>query len=327
MRRIEFSIIVLTYNATLSAILLTLQSLIEQEFDRFEIIIADDNSKEKYFTEIQNYFVDNNFERYKILDSIENVGTVKNYIRGIQLAEGKYIKPIGAGDFLYDKTILDKLHTFLEKNNAVCGFGLMEAYWKDKQYNIYKSNFRAPISINPYLNNDLHEIKKSIVFQGDYISGATLFGEKFFLLNYLTRIEGIVRFAEDIIQILILLDNEKISFINEKIIFYEMGDGISTKKNGIKGKPLMNIDHEEFWKYVGNHYINKELLKRCDIQIKLLNENSKIKKNILMIIKNRREFFNNQIRKMWRKNLKEKLSEGFLEKERFIDEVQKKANL
>lgn len=321
MSNIEFSVIVLTYNANLCAILLTLKSLVKQQFDKFEIIIADDNSVNNYYSQIQDYFLHNNFTRYKFLESNINVGTVNNYIKGIQAAEGKYIKPIGAGDFLYNDKTLKTIYNHLEVSKSNFGFGLMQAYYINDEFNILKNNFRAPIYINPYLNNDLKKISKNIIYNGDYISGATLFGTKEFLLKYLTQISNTVKYTEDIIQILVLMNNEDISFINEKIIFYEVGAGISTKKVVSKQKKLINYDHEAFWQYLSLQYKSKKILSRCNFQIKLINESNRIKKSLLILLTNKAEFLNNQIRKTWRRNRKEKVSEGFLKNEQFIYEI------
>lgn len=326
MKKIDLSIIVLTYNATLEAIMLTLQSIIEQEFEGFEVIIADDGSEYTYFTEIKEYLESENFKEFKILESKVNVGTVKNYIRGIELADGKYIKPIGAGDLFYDKTVFARICSFMRENECKCGFGLMVSYQKSDNSNFYKRTFKAPVSIRPYVKHNLEKIKRNVVFHGDYISGATLFGEKDFLLKYLFKIEGRVRLTEDVIQVLILLDNQEIGFLKYNIIFYEFGSGISTKKSNNTNQSHMSSDFERFWYYIQENYTSKKISRRSKVQITLLNETNRVRRNCLSLRLNNAEFLINQIRKYWKKQRRRIMKEGFLGNKRFIRKMKEREN-
>ena len=86
------SVVLLIYNNKLRPILMTLKSIISQKFNDFEIIVADDGSKEKYLIEIEKYLRDNHFEHFSFAPSDQNDGTVKNILRALENASGEVIK-------------------------------------------------------------------------------------------------------------------------------------------------------------------------------------------------------------------------------------------
>ena len=67
MYKYDFSVIVVTYNAIWDKLKLTLDSIIRQSFENFEIVMADDGSKEDVFDKVEAFFAENNFTRYRIL--------------------------------------------------------------------------------------------------------------------------------------------------------------------------------------------------------------------------------------------------------------------
>ena len=98
---IDFSVIVATYHASREQLERTFSSVLEQEQVEFEIIVCDDASEDNHFDWIKKFFHERQFERYELLGSTENLGTVRNMLRGLRLAEGKYAKLIGAGAVSY----------------------------------------------------------------------------------------------------------------------------------------------------------------------------------------------------------------------------------
>ena len=90
------SIVLLTYNSSIENIRKTLESIVPQSLNDFELIISDDCSsvdiREQVETLLHSYGISN----YKYIRQQSNVGTVKNLLSASKLASGKYIKPIGA---------------------------------------------------------------------------------------------------------------------------------------------------------------------------------------------------------------------------------------
>ena len=117
------SVVVLTYNSKLDDIEKTILSIIKQKGVNFEIIIADDGSKENYFNNIKEIFEKNSFQHYQFIGSEKNNGTCKNYYNAIEIAKGEYIKPISPQDLLYNDTTLCDWYHFVKENQIRVSFG------------------------------------------------------------------------------------------------------------------------------------------------------------------------------------------------------------
>lgn len=309
----KITVIILLYNNSLDSILLTLRSIIKQDFTDYEIILADDSSQKQYWDEIELFFKQHRFSEYHIIRNKQNVGTVRNYLNAANKASGKYLKPIGPGDFFYDKNTLLNIYNFLESNEYNFGFGLLKSYKRGADGFMYENDFTAPIDIKPYVNHKYKKVKKNIVLKGDYICGATMFGEKEFIIDYLKKIVGSIRLTEDLMQVIVALDEKPIPLLNEYILFYEVGTGVSTKTKSDNKKDPLTVDQELFWNHIKNNYRNDPtLLNRADSLLKVYNSKGKIKKNIIMIIYDFPGFCLKTIRKYQRNKNGSRIREGFL---------------
>ncbi|HIF9315345.1 TPA: glycosyltransferase [Photobacterium damselae] len=108
-----FSIIIPMYNSELY-ILDTLKSIIDNEYDNYEVIIVDDGSIDSSNNIVKSYINENNFDNFKLLKQ-KNQGpnVARNY--ALEYARYKYILFIDADD-LFTKNALDIL-SFYVKNN------------------------------------------------------------------------------------------------------------------------------------------------------------------------------------------------------------------
>ncbi len=247
---IIFSIIVLSYNNSLQQILLTVKSILFQSLKNFEIIFADDASNRYWGKEIKKYLEKYDFNNYFFSPSDKNLGTVKNILRSLQHARGKYVKCIGAGDILYNENVLSDVYERMEITNAKWLAGELASY--SIQDNIIKkSYFHAPLDEEPFKKRNYSKIKKNVIVYADYISGASMFFNTIYITKYLKKIKDIVIYTEDLVQVLMLLNNEKIIFISSPLIGYEFGTGISTST---KKKPKLNLDNIKLDKYISLNY-------------------------------------------------------------------------
>lgn len=309
----KITVIVLIYNNTLKAILKTLNSIVKQEFEEYEVILADDFSKNQYWNEIEKFFIENNFEDYYFIKNQENLGTVKNYLNAALKASGKYIKPIGAGDLLFDQFVLKRIYDFLEENHYNFGAGLLKSYCIGKDGFAYENKYKAPLDLKPYINNNYKKIKNNIALKGDYISGAAMFGETKFIISYLEKLADIVRLTEDIMQILIVLDGKQIPLLNEYVVFYEVGSGVSTKTKNYNKKDELTVDQEKFWEYVKVKYAsNTTVLRHANKLLKIFEKKGNIRKNIAMIFLDFSWFRLKTIRKYQRKKIGKRIQKEFI---------------
>ena len=110
----EITVLVLTYNPKWKSLKKTLSSILEQVDILFEVIVSDDGSSDFNRTEIEQFFLDNKFNNYIILDNKVNRGTVNNVRHAITYVKSRYIKLISPGDYFYSNTSLKYAVDFLK---------------------------------------------------------------------------------------------------------------------------------------------------------------------------------------------------------------------
>ena len=104
------SVIIPVYNAQ-EGIKQCLDSLLNQSFTDFEIILLNDGSTDNSLEVIKKYAADNDFIR--VIDK-ENEGVAKTRNKGIQLANGKYIVFIDNDDFV-DSDYLERFYNAIDQ--------------------------------------------------------------------------------------------------------------------------------------------------------------------------------------------------------------------
>ena len=104
------SVIIPVYNAQ-EGIKQCLDSLLNQSFTDFEIILLNDGSTDNSLEVIKKYAAVNDFIR--VIDK-ENEGVAKTRNKGIQLANGKYIVFIDNDDFV-DSDYLERFYNAIDQ--------------------------------------------------------------------------------------------------------------------------------------------------------------------------------------------------------------------
>lgn len=98
----------------------TIESVLNQTFKEFQLLIIDNASDDGTYEIMQAYAA--NDERIVLVRNEKNMGQTYSLHRGMALIKGKYIARIDADDLMLP-TRLEKQYTFLEQNPeyAVCG--------------------------------------------------------------------------------------------------------------------------------------------------------------------------------------------------------------
>lgn len=109
-----------------------IESILNQTYKDFELIIINDGSKDRTLNIVKEY----SDSRIRLIDLVRNVGLVKVRNIGIKNSNGKYIAWLDSDD-ISNKSRLKKQVNFLENNPSIgiCGswvrtFGLRESLWK-----------------------------------------------------------------------------------------------------------------------------------------------------------------------------------------------------
>lgn len=257
----KFSVLVLTYNPVLSNVLFTLDSIVNQKFDDFEIVVADDGSKDNLFPQIEEYFKEKNFSNYQLVANKENGGTVKNLLSALKVARGKYVRDFGAGDCFFDENSIRDVYEFLEKSDKEGCFGLMCGFYRDEKGMIKRKEFCHPFDINAYRKAKDNRILKNLVLYSDHASGAATCYRKEYYEEYLKKIENCVTYEEDIFQVIAALEGRRLDFFDHYLVWYEVGDGVSTQKNS-RFAQLLQQDVDRFYEMIFEKFPEHKLVKK-----------------------------------------------------------------
>ncbi len=87
-----------------------IQSVLNQTFSNFELIIVDDQSSDNTASVVEKYLADS---RVKFIVNTENLGLVGNFNKSLEYATGEYIKYLMADDKL-DHKLLEKYVEILD---------------------------------------------------------------------------------------------------------------------------------------------------------------------------------------------------------------------
>ena len=266
----DYSVLILSYNSEYKKTLRTIDSVLRQKNVSYEIIICDDGSKKNYFPELEEYLSDKQIP-YKLTGGDENVGTVRNILRGLQQASGIYIKLIGSGDLLYNELTLYDVAEFMKNENVPCCFGAMRGF-REKEGCYYAAQQYSPRDILAYREQNTKKICRNLMLCEDWVSGAAIFATTEYFKKYLSIIEGTVIYCEDWASAIAAVDQVFLKYLDQYVVWYELGDGISTSANEEFKKKLLQ-DNVNFWKlfdeYCEKHnaselkkYINKRKRKK-----------------------------------------------------------------
>lgn len=226
-KKFDVSVCVAIYNSDPLQLFMTLASMIRQKQVSFEVIVADDGSVSDMSEQIRAFFKAEGFEDYKILRSEKNNGTVINYLRAAVSSSGKYIKCISAGDLFYSETSLSELMRYMERNS-------LDACFTDAVY--YNSRGLPEVSVDPQIvwvhrKRYLYLQKLCYLILSDRACGAAWLVRREEFLRYMRLFANKVRFCEDSIYCLMIMDEKRVGYHYEPSIYYHYGDGLSTAQN------------------------------------------------------------------------------------------------
>ena len=262
MDTIEFSIIICCYNPKIEQLKKTIISSYKQKGVVKEIIIADDCSKNDFKDEITKWINDNHIENVKYSFLKNNVGTVGNILKALDLCDGTYVKPISPGDYFFDENSLLTYKNTFETTGCDASFADAIYYWQDKiikkrQYpqnrHIFKSKNYA----------------KTYRLYNTFCLGATICCKRDIWIKGLNYYEGKDKYLEDYgIMNYLFFNKYKVVGIDLPLVWYEFGSGISTKTK--MNQSLINDFSEIIRKYeidFKDDHFPKKMRKKFEISM------------------------------------------------------------
>lgn len=228
-----------------------INSVLNQDYPRIELIITDDGSKDFSEKKVINYIINNrrkNIESENIIIHSENIGTVKNLNCAYDVAKGDYYITLAADDIFYDETVISKIvDRFLETNEDL----------------IVCSRLRCDIGLNPIevlpTDLELEKIKKLdtpekqyksfITFDFfDIASGSAMYFSKDFFRKYGKYNEKYKLWEDGPKLVDYVKTGKKINGSYDIISIKYRDGGVSASGYvGISGKQL-GMDHNRFIK-------------------------------------------------------------------------------
>lgn len=251
--RADVSILILTYEPNADKLIKTLNSVIKQKGIRTEIIISDDGSHCFPDEEVRRY-ISGHDAAIKVIKNEINLGTVKNCLNAVSSCEGKYVFATSPGDYLYDVNTLSCFFGFAEKNNEKIVFGDAVNYRIEGGRIVFENNM-MPLRPKIYeWNNTL--IQQTEFFFGKGVLGASFFRERETFLKYLKKAANDIKYSEDTATTAYFLaDGNTVSHYGRKIVWYEYGSGISTKKSR-RWKEILDAEYERLYTLIANECKN-----------------------------------------------------------------------
>lgn len=316
----KISVLVLSYNSDIDKLYLTLKSIVKQKIDDFEIVVSDDGSKDNHEQELAEYFKQNDFSNYKLVMNEQNRGTVQNILSGLKACEGEYVKPISSGDCLYAEDTLTRLYDFMKADSLDYCHGLIRGYHRLEDGSIQYIPYSHPFDIEAYRKRDMDKITRNLVLYSDNTCGAGICYEKKFFIHYMNLISEVVKYEEDIFQVVAAVENRKVALFDDYIVWYEIGLGVSTNKKS-KIYDLLAKDVDGLYRKLYDWHPENKYVKKRYKMLPLYNIKNLYVRTMLRFFVNPdaiRYLFSSYYQRFAKKHEKKNPSPGFLDDESFI---------
>jgi len=215
------SIIIPAYNCR-DTIIETLDSVLKQSLQDFEVNYIDDGSNDDTYKMVNDYILDlSNFSLYK---NRNNLGVADTRNRGFDLAEGEYIALLDADD-IWLPTKLQKQYELLKSSDCDVVY---------TSYNMFKNN--------DYSNLKQYDTKTTITYKDmlkeNYVGCSTVMLKSQICAQY--KMNADVYHEDYAYWLLLLRNNVKFSGIDEPLINYRIVQGARSYN---KLKALKNRFH------------------------------------------------------------------------------------
>ena len=191
----DVSICIPVYNAE-KYIKETIESILNQTYKDFELIIIDNNSTDNTFN-IINSFED---ERIKVFKNETNLGMVGNWNECLKKSSCQYIQFVCSDDILYKECIEEKVRALKSNDNivmVVCNTDIINSDGKrifTRRFTLRKKTIKGEkIAIKSFRRRTLFGEPSNVLFRNIWKEKVGLFNEK---LSYTPDWEYWLRLAK-----------------------------------------------------------------------------------------------------------------------------------
>lgn len=233
------SVIMPVYNTPCEYLVEAVQSILNQSYKNFELIIIDDGSNSKTKAVLKSF----NDKRIVLLENKKNMGLVCTRNCGLDNARGAYIACMDSDDIAY-KHRFRKQVEFLENNLEIGVLGTAFSFFQKREEDIFQPT-------------EDEDIRKSIISAVSPLANPTV-------MMRASAIQGVrynsnFPYAEDLAFWVELLDKTKFANLPEILLKYRWFGGNVSKKHTV----LQSLDTQKLM------FLNLKRFCEMDTQIQL----------------------------------------------------------
>lgn len=203
------SILMSTHNPIIKYFKICLESIFNQTYQNFEIVLIDDGSDEKVIDYLKKEEID--LSKIKYIRLEQNVGLPKALNIGLKECKGEFIARMDDDDIMLP-TRLEKQLEYVKKNNLDGCFSWYDTI--DSLDNVIKRNA---------INIDDKKMMKQLLNKGNIFCHASLFLKK----SVFDKINGYdenLRYAQDSELYIRILTNYKMGIVKECLLQHRVND-------------------------------------------------------------------------------------------------------
>jgi glycosyltransferase involved in cell wall biosynthesis len=251
------SIIIPVYNVE-KYISRCLDSILNQTFQDFEIILVNDISPDNSSEIAENYSKKDT--RIRIIDNQENSGAAWSRMVGYSNARGNYITFCDPDDFL-PIDALELLHNAIVKDNDadICIGNFQRVYPNGSKSKIVENHLN-------YGNDKWNVAKSTLKYETPHYLWNKIFKAELFKNNEIITHKNFSKSSDEYLFFQVLQNCKKIINVDKVVYYYyDNQESASYNKNNANALKAMMISQ----KYVENIYSDKEGFKELIHQIKV----------------------------------------------------------
>ena len=232
------TIIIPTYNQS-NFIIRAIQSALDQDYEKLEIIVSDDNSTDTTGNVVKNFLEENSISNVKFSKNTSNLGITRHYHHCLlNKATGDWIINVDGDDFLMDKSFISNAINLAAINPEIAlVFGNYCEYHEDSsKYYCYRNESHFSVLddvefLDLYADNKILWNHNTIIYKKELAINADFFWNS-----------NLNKGRNDWESFLRLVVNNKVGFIDTDVAAWTQHQSNNTKKSSLS-------------KYLSNHTI------------------------------------------------------------------------
>jgi glycosyltransferase involved in cell wall biosynthesis len=235
---VDISVIIPVYNAEkyLNA---SIESILNQTFTNFELIIINDGSTDRSVDIIRSYLRD---DRIVFINRHENKKLVYTLNEGLKKARGKFIARMDADDISLSNRFEKQLE-FLQKNPNIMVVGSSYISFNDKNNQRLHSHPKDPVEIAYHFISNTYFCHPSVMFRSE-------------LVNIIGEYENVE--AEDFRFFSKIINHFPGANLEIALLYYREHDN---NRSSIYKEELLNSVYETTKKNISEYFFSKKIRK------------------------------------------------------------------